>query len=552
MRWCRPNVLRAATTIVLLAALAPPAAAQIRGARRQPEPAVAPTVTDPLGRDTPRGTIAGFTSAVHREDWVTAARYMQLTDAQRPSAAALARDLQALLDRYYTEAVTSLSALPTGATDDGLPLDHERIRLTLAQGPVDILLVRVADPQAGRIWLISSGSLATVPYLRPLLQGTWMERLVPEWLQRRSFLGVPLAQWTLWAASIVVPLLLLSLTAGLLVRAARLVVTSAAGRAVLDVWYGGLRRPLIVTLTLGIHAVLTRWLGFSLQFRIVYARLQLGVLVFALAWLVWRLLTLSFAQIRLVALRRGQAGTRSLMMLGERVIKVVVVMATIFALLTIAGVDTTTALAGVGIGGVAVAFGAQKSVENLLGGVFLLTDRALAVGDLCRISGRLGRVEDITLRSVRLRTLEQTLLSIPAGVLSQESVENFVTRDKILIQTTLHLRYGTTAAQLQSVLEGIRALLAEHPQVESKTARIRLVDFGASAFELELFAYVPTADLPTFLAVREELLLEAAAIVEASGTAFARPGECLYVEDAGAEDGHATRSTSAPPRRVPR
>jgi MscS family membrane protein len=329
-------------------------------------------------------------------------------------------------------------------------------------------------------------------------------------------------------------------------------VTSAAGRAVLDVWYGGLRRPLIVTLTLGIHAVLTRWLGFSLQFRIVYARLQLGVLVFALAWLVWRLLTLSFAQIRLVALRRGQAGTRSLMMLGERVIKVVVVMATIFALLTIAGVDTTTALAGVGIGGVAVAFGAQKSVENLLGGVFLLTDRALAVGDLCRISGRLGRVEDITLRSVRLRTLEQTLLSIPAGVLSQESVENFVTRDKILIQTTLHLRYGTTAAQLQSVLEGIRALLAEHPQVESKTARIRLVDFGASAFELELFAYVPTADLPTFLAVREELLLQAAAIVESSGTAFARPGECLYVEDAGAEDGHATRSTSAPPRRVPR
>lgn len=171
----------------------------------------------------------------------------------------------------------------------------------------------------------------------------------------------------------------------------------------------------------------------------------------------------------------------------------------------------------------AIALGAQRSVENLLGGVFLLTDRALAVGDTCSIADRLGVVEDITMRSVRLRTLEQTLLSVPAGVLAQSSVENFATRDKILVLSTLRLRYDTTAAQLRQVLGRIRGLLEERPEIEKETARIRLVDFGVYAIELELFAYLLTPDFSKFLALREELLLQVAAIVESSGSGFARP-----------------------------
>jgi MscS family membrane protein len=410
-------------------ALAPTLAAQLPG--RQAAPGPPPQAADPFGRGTPRGTIEGFTSAVYRGDYGTAAQYMQLTATQRPAAEALARDLRALLDRYYTAPVTALSDLPGGVTEDGLPLDHERVRLALARRTVEAL----------------------------------------------------------------------------------------------DTWYGTLRWPVTAVLTLVAHAAVTPWLGYALQFRLIYSRFLMVASVLALAWLTWRLLTLTFAQTRLMALRRGQAGTRSVLLLGERVFKVLVVLTAIFSLLSIAGVNTTTALAGVGIGGLAVALGAQKSVENLLGGIFLLTDKALAVGDWCRISGREGRVEDITLRSVRLRTLEQTLLSIPAGTLSQDSVENFSARDKILLQTTLRLSYGTSAAEVQSVLDGIRRLLADHPQVESDSARIRLVNFGPAALELELFAYVLTPDAQAFLAVRESLLLQAATIVEASGSSFARPTE---------------------------
>jgi MscS family membrane protein len=111
-------------------------------------------------------------------------------------------------------------------------------------------------------------------------------------------------------------------------------------------------------------------------------------------------------------------------------------------------------------------------------------------------------------------------LSVPAGILSQSSLENFATRDKILVQTMLRLRYGTTASQLQRVLSGVRALLDGHPDIEKSTARVRLVDFSVRAIEIEVFAYVLTRDAPKFLAVREELLLRIATLIESSGTGF--------------------------------
>jgi len=217
----------------------------------------------------------------------------------------------------------------------------------------------------------------------------------------------------------------------------------------------------------------------------------------------------------------------------------------VFAILTIIGVDTTTALAGVGIGGVALALGAQKTVENLLGGVFLLSDRVLAVGDFCTISNRQGWVEDITLRSVRLRTLDQSLVSVPAGVLAQAEIENFATREKILVQTTLRLRYGTTAEQVRNILSSIRTLLRENSNIETETARIRLVNFGREAIELELFAYIRTSQVAEFLAEREKLLLDVAVVVEAAGSSFAQPTQFIYMDEKSDPESSAISSARA-------
>jgi MscS family membrane protein len=151
------------------------------------------------------------------------------------------------------------------------------------------------------------------------------------------------------------------------------------------------------------------------------------------------------------------------------------------------------------------------------------------VGDTCSIANRVGVVEDITLRSVRLRTAEQTLLSVPAGTLSGSSVENFATRAKILLQTKLHLRAATSVAHVRSTLDRIQALLDTHTELEHETSAIRLVDFGADAVLLELTAYVLTADNTRFLAVRQDLLLQIADIVEESGTLLPQPAPQFVV-----------------------
>lgn len=519
--------------IVVLLAFAAATFGQTIG-HANPQPATPPPpqqIEDPLGRTTPRGTITGFIKAVHREDYDSAAWYMQVTAKQKPRIATLARDLKALMDRYFNEPLEAISDSPLG-TLDGVAPDRERIGpLTIGGEKIDILLVRVDDPEHGPIWLISSDTLARVPALYDVMEETWLERMMPQPLLDHSVLGISLAQWVSWAASIAIPLLLLWLAskAFIILFLTRIDQASAKRRLVAS-WYSRIRWPATVVLVLGIHAAAISLLGFSLESRIIYLRVVFIALVLALAWLARRVLTIAFERARLSMQRRGETGTESLMLLSERILKVLVILVAIFAALAALGVDTKTALAGVGIGGVAIALGAQKTVENLLGGVFLLTDKAIAVGDVCRISDRVGTVEDITLRSIRLRTLEQTLLSVPAGTLSQETIENFTTRTKILVQSNLQLRYGTTAEQLKSILERIHGLLNEVPEVEAQTARVRLTGFGVRAIELEVFAYVLTSDNAKFLSVREILLLQIATIVESSGSGFASPTQFVYLD----------------------
>jgi MscS family membrane protein len=518
---------RCVRVVVAAAILTTPAAAQIPGASSAP-PTASPETVDPLGRTTPRGTIAGFIAAEHSRKSGTADAFMQITERHRSDADALARDLAAVLDRYFTQTVSTISDAPAGVTNDGLPLDREALPLSIEGERTDVMLVRVTDPEAGRIWLISSDTLDRVPSMRESVQSTWVERGLPQSLVRRTVFGISLGIWIVWVASIGGPLFVAWLLSMLILA---LVTRQARQRETLfKRWARAMRWPVTTVVALGAHLLLMPLIGFSLSFRLAYRRFALVVVVFAVAWLAWRSITATYDFALVIVERRGEANVRSLMLLVARVAKVIIVLVAIFALLTLVGVDTTTALAGVGLGGIAVALGAQKSVENLLGGVFLVTDQVLAVGDTCAISGRVGVIEDITLRSVRLRTNEQSLLSIPAGALSQSNIENFATRRKILVQTLLRLSYGTTAAQLDAVLAQLRTMLLEQPDVEAGTSRARLVNLGTQAIEIELFAFIETADYATFLAGRERLLLKATAIVEAAGTGFARPIDLLRAE----------------------
>jgi MscS family membrane protein len=254
------------------------------------------------------------------------------------------------------------------------------------------------------------------------------------------------------------------------------------------------------------------------------------VLIVGFNWLLLRIAERLMQRVRARAVLSGRMGMGSLMLLGQRLFKALIVIVAAFAILSTLGFNLTTALAGVGIGGIAIAFAAQKTLENLFGGVSVLGDEVIRVGDFCRFGDRVGTVEDISLRSTRVRTNDRTELSIPNGSLATMNVENFSRRDKILFNTKLALRGETSPDQLRYVLAQVRSLFYEHPKVETNGARIRFIGIDAGLLTLEIFCYVLTRDFGgEYLAIQEDLLLRIMDIVNASGTSLAFPASTVHL-----------------------
>jgi len=187
------------------------------------------------------------------------------------------------------------------------------------------------------------------------------------------------------------------------------------------------------------------------------------------------------------------------------------------------GVNVTAALAGLGIGGLAIGLGAQKTFENLLGGISILIDKALVIGDPCRIGDQRGVVEDIGLRSTKLRTEDRTIVTIPNGTVATAVLENYRQRDKILFRQLVRLRYDLSSDHLRYLLDEARAVLKQNNRVENATSRVRLLRMAEYSIEVEIYAYILVRDYAEFLALQEELILSIVDAIEKTGAAIALP-----------------------------
>jgi MscS family membrane protein len=205
------------------------------------------------------------------------------------------------------------------------------------------------------------------------------------------------------------------------------------------------------------------------------------------------------------------------------------------------GFDVTALVAGLGVGGIAIALGAQKTLENVFGGITLFANQPVRVGDVCRFGEKLGIVEEIGLYSTRVRTLERTVVTVPNSEFASLQLENFGVRDKMLYNPTLGLRYETTPEQLRYVLVEVRKMLYAHPKVDPDPARIRFKSFGAYSLDLEIFTYVKSTDINDFLEVAEDLNLRIMDLVAAAGTSFAFPSQTMYFEQGEGIDRDAAR-----------
>lgn len=497
-------------------------------------PATAPA--DPLGRTTPSGSVLGFLRAAQSGDYGIAAQYLQMNAARRQAEGEqLATQLKYVMDGTSFSGRVGNFTQPEGIPQEGVPFGRQRIG-TMASGDaeVDLDLVRISDPTAGKIWLISSDTLAKVPELYDQVEARQVEHKLPSVLVKHQFAGLPLWQWLA---------LLLALPVAAAISWLVLVLLEiplrwwARWRGHSDIanWRSVSGPAWLLAGTL-VHEFFIRYLGIALLPRHYYFQAASIALIVGFAWIAWRGIRWSLLRVRTRALSHGHTGTGSLMLLGERIIKAVIFVTGIFAVLTTLGFNMTTALAGLGIGGLAIGFGAQQTIANLFGGVSVLGDEVIRVGDTCRFGDRTGTVEDIGLRSTRVRTDERTLLAIPNGTVATINVENLSRRDKILFKTTLGFRPETKADHLRYVLSEVRRLLYSHPKIETKTVRVRLTDLAAGSLNVEVFSYVLTVDYNEFAAVREDLLLRMMDLVDDAGASVAMPSQTLYLSrDSGLE-----------------
>ena len=502
--------------------------------------------SDQLGRSTPSGAVVGFLQTAQQGNYQTAADYLQMSSLRRQSQGSeLAEQLKILMDRSFVGSLRRLSSSPEGNPDFGSTEQQTIGSFENGDADVPVVLVRVADPNFGKVWLFSSETISKVPELYDNLQAHRLETRLPQSLVRNVFLGMPLWQWLALLLAIPVAIAM-GWAMVLLLAIPRRLWLKFRKRPDLDA-YGRLFTPLLLSFSALAHRIIAHYFGLPLLTRLYYGRIVGVLFSIGFFWTLLRVTSFTMRRLRIHFVSRGRIGTGTLVVLGERLLSAVLIIFAFLATLSILGFNLTTVLAGLGIGGIAIAFAAQKTLENLFGGVSVLADEVIRVGDYCRFGDRTGTVEDISLRSTRVRTDARTELSIPNGALATMNIENFTRRDKILFNPIIAVRYQTTPDQLRYLLAEIRRLLYAHPKIESKSAGIRFANFDNSSLRLEVSAYVLTRDSDEFNAIREDLLLRIMDVVRESGSAFAFPSQTLYLSR---ENGLDPEKTAAAEQQV--
>jgi MscS family membrane protein len=489
---------------------------------------------DTIGRTTPRGTLLGFLTAIKKGNPEVAALYLN-TPLRGADAALLAGQLGTVLDRRLPARLNEISDKPEGSLPDPLRPDEDLIgTIDTARGELNIMVERVDRGKAGKVWLFSRQTLSSIPDVFQELTTPPLEHFLPEFMVRTLLADIPLFEWL--ALFIGMPLLYVA--TGMLNRVLSWLVGSLRRRVRHD---AALKNPRILRIP-------SRLLLVALVIKLVLASVALpllarqfwsttALLIVVVACVCWLLLLTGSVERYLLRHRTTVSGSASVLRLLRRLMDGLLLFGGFIFVLHHFSVDLTAAMAGLGVGGIAVALAAQKTLENVIAGVSLIADEAVRVGDFLNLGDVQGTVEGVGLRSTRIRTLDRTVVSLPNGQIANMKLETLSARDKFWFHPAIALRYETTTSQLHSFLTGVRELL-RHPNIDPASVRVRFVRFGSFSLDVDIFAYTSAHDWNDFLELQEELLFRIIDIAHEAGTGFAFPSQTLYLASDKADQLH--------------
>lgn len=515
-----------------------PALAQ-EGSPQAPSPPPAETAGQsvPAELATPRATMTSFLEAFYLEDGidqaVAALDLSQVPEDLRPvTGAELAVQLKEVLDRTRLIDVEEIPDRP-----DADPY----VVLTHPEGDV------VIDRGQGGAWRFTGETVAAIPDLFRALEGEaivegveraaqaaspglWLRSKVPETFRRTVFI-LEAWQWLGLLALILVGLLL----DRLLVALAQVVVGRWLSRRIDEIAPDLLHRAVR---PLGIVGMAIVWrLGLPFLWLPVNVLAALAVAVrFVLAagavWAAYRLVDIVAALLEARAARTLNRFDDLLAPLVRKSLKVFIAAFGVVFVADTLDVEISSLLAGLGLGGLAIALAAQDAVKNLFGSLMVLIDRPFSVGDWVVIGAHEGTVEEVGFRSVRIRTFYDSLITLPNSNLISSAVDNYGARKYRRWSTKLALAYDTPPDRIEAFCEGVRELVRKHPQMRQDAFHVYLNSFGDSALEVLLYVFFEVPDWASELAARHALALDLVRLADALGVEFAFPTRTVWVHQA--------------------
>ena len=511
------------------------------GAIALQEPAVVPPVEktgvieevqfkDNLGRDTPYSSFVGFLLATEKFDYRAAVEFMDLRNLPRAlrnyEAEELARQLDFVIKRGMKINVDHLSKKVTGQVVDGLPDYRDELgRLVGDDGEQVLYMQRVPGQDDNFIWKISNSSVAQVPELYDYFSyPAWVESIREKFPSDATFLGVELFKWAivLSNAFILYPFFWL-IGIGL----SRLI--SKPGSPLHEPVRRLLTRPVAIIAVMIITGSLLRELGLGARAQALADTRTLVTLV--TIWVVFSLIDLFRAWRKEKFLAQGRQDAHILGRPLANALKLLTILVAVLVWLSNSGVQISALLAGLGIGGVALALALQKPIEDLLGAVSIYSQQPMLTGDLCKYGNVLGSIEEIGLRTTRIRTLNDTLVSVPNCLIAHGAIENFSARKKMLYHPDLPMRYDTSREQMDGIMRAIDQMAREHESVIADEVRIRFTEFTENAMIIKARIYVGTSDFSTYLQVVTELNMAIMTIVQNAGAHFAQGAKTILLEN---------------------
>jgi len=339
------------------------------------------------------------------------------------------------------------------------------------------------------------------------------------------------APWTVTLAAVAVAYLV----GRIIVRIARPVLTTIAGRTAAE-WDDRLVQlmasPLSLVLALQALRVASPWLPIDASGLGALRDAIAIVTILAVLWTAFRSIDLSRSVLERRSWAIDRPSSRSLLSIGSRFAKVAAVIIAGIVGLAQLGVSVASLVAGLGIGGLAVALAAQKTLENVFGTLSIGIDQPMREGDFVKLYDFVGTVEQIGLRSTRIRTLDRTVITVPNGELANQRIESFSVRDRLRLAAMIGLVYGTTSQQVRAILAALEAILRRHPKIWPDSVVVRLKELGSSSLDIEIMAWFQTPDWPEFQAIRQDILLDFMAAIEQHGSAIAFQTRTLHIASA--------------------